>query len=367
MDIFKSLKKLSETAGPSGMETPIADVVADLWRPYVDDLNVDRIGSLVALKRGQSEKGDDGRPRLLIAAHMDEIALIVKQITQYPKGEEGYGFLRVSPIGGVDVRHLYGQRVVVYGQRELPGIIGALPIRMLPRERRGKAYDYDELLVDVGRPIAEVRELVSVGDFVSFHQPLRRLLNKRAAGKALDNRASVTAVAVALEYLSDRLHSWDVVAVATAQEETRLLGAFTSAYAQRPDVAIAVDVTFGKGPGAKDAGTHELDEGPAIGLGPNVHPGVFKRLQAAADALEMEVHMDPHSRASGTDAFGLQIAREGIPTGLISIPLRYMHTMVETLATADVERAGRLLGEFVARLNDSFLEEIAKELMEEGD
>ena len=364
MDIFKSLKALSEAAGPSGMETAVADVVADLWQPYVDEVNGDRVGNLVALKRGQSKNGDDGRPRLLIAAHMDEIALMVKQITQYPEGEEGYGFLRVSPVGGVDVRHLYGQQVVVHGQRELAGIIGALPIRMLPRERRGKAYNYDELLVDVGRPIAEVKELVSVGDFVSFRQPLRRLLNKRVAGKALDNRASVVAVAVALEYLSERLHSWDVVAVATAQEETRLLGAFTSAYAQRPDAALAVDVTFGKGPGAKDWRTHQLDEGPAIGLGPNVHPGMFQRLQDAADALEMDVHTDPHSRASGTDAFGLQIAREGIPTGLVSIPLRYMHTMVETVATADVERAGRLLGEFVARLDATFIEDIAKELME---
>lgn len=367
MDVFKKLKSLSETAGPSGMETPIADVVTDLWRPYVDDVRVDRIGNLVAVKRGRGENGDAERRRLLIAAHMDEIALMVKQITQHPKGEEGYGFLRVSPVGGVDARHLYGQRVVVHGQEELPGIIGAQPISRLPSERRGKAYDYSELVVDVGRPIGKVKELVSVGDFVSFRQPLRRLLNKRAAGKAMDNRASIVAVAVALETLSDRLHSWDVIAVATAQEETRLLGAFTSAYAQRPDAAIALDVTFGKGPGAKDGETYELDEGPALGLGPNVHPGVFKRLQAAADALEMDVHIDPHSRASGTDAFGLQIAREGIPTGLLSIPLRYMHTMVETVATADVERAGRLLGEFVARLNDTFLEEIAQELMEEGD
>lgn len=371
MDIFKTVKRLSETAGPSGMETPIAEVVADLWRPYVDEVNVDVVGNLIAVKRGQSENGEEERRRLLIAAHMDEIALIVRQITQYPKGDDGsgsgYGFLRVSPVGGVDVRHLYGQRVIVHGQEEMPGIVGALPINMLPDERRGKAYNYDELLVDVGRPIGEVKELVAVGDFVSFRQPFRRLLNERATGKALDNRASVAAAAVALEYLSDRFHSWDVVAVATAQEETRLLGAFTSAYAQRPDAAIAVDVTFGKGPGAKGEETHELDKGPTIGLGPNVHPGIFKRLQDAADALEMDVHTDPHSRASGTDAFGLQIAREGIPTGLVSIPLRYMHTMVETVALADVERAGRLLGEFAARLNSTFLEDIARELMEEGD
>jgi endoglucanase len=156
-----------------------------------------------------------------------------------------------------------------------------------------------------------------------------------------------------------------VVAVATAQEESALLGAFTSGFAQRPDVAIAIDVTFGKGPGASDVEAHELDEGPAIGVGPNVHPGVQKALQAAAKGLEMKVQVDPHAAYSGTDAMGLQIAREGIPTGVVSIPLRYMHTMVESVALSDVERTGRLLGEFVARLDDAFLGRLVAELIDE--
>jgi endoglucanase len=211
-----------------------------------------------------------------------------------------------------------------------------------------------------------VRELIRVGDFISFHRPLRKLLNDRVSGKALDNRASVAAVTVALEYLQERQHAWDVFAVATVQEETRLLGAFTSAFDRRPDVALAIDVTFAKGPGTKDSHLFELDGGPTLGLGVNVHPGVLKGLQEVAEALEMKVHLEPHSRYSGTDAYGLQIARDGIPTGLVSIPIRYMHTMVETVATADIERAGRLLGEFTARLSDTFLEEIAKEMMGES-
>lgn len=366
MDIFKTLKQLTEAPGPSGMEGPVSDAVRTVWSPFVDEISVDRVGSLLALKKGHPEETDRERPpRLLLAAHMDEIALMVKDIAEYPENGNGYGFLKVTGVGGVDRRHLYGQRVTVHGRRELPGIIGALPTRMQEGATARKAYPYEELVVDVGLPGADLRDLVSVGDFISFSQPLRKLLNERAAGKALDNRASVAAVAVALQYLSDRHHAWDVIAVATAQEETRLLGAYTTAYAQRPDVAVAVDVTFGKGPGAKEAETFELDDGPTLGLGPNVHPGVLAQLQETASALEMKVHTEPHPRASGTDAYGLQIAREGIPTGLVSIPLRYMHTMVETVALADVERSGRLLGEFAARLDDSFLEKITREMMED--
>jgi endoglucanase len=154
------------------------------------------------------------------------------------------------------------------------------------------------------------------------------------------------------------------VAVATVQEETRLLGAFTSAFDRRPDAAIAVDVTFGKGPGASDERTFELAKGPVIGLGPNFHPGMIDALKDAAKALEMTVHDEPQARPGGTDAFALQIAREGIPTGLISIPLRYMHTMVESIALVDVERTGRLLAEFVTRLDSDFLANIAREMAE---
>jgi endoglucanase len=169
---------------------------------------------------------------------------------------------------------------------------------------------------------------------------------------------------VCLDYLNGRSHDWDIVAVATSQEETRLLGAFTSAYSQRPDAAIAIDVTFGKGPGATDAGTFELGGGPTLDLGPNVHPGMLAGLQDAAKALEMKVHISTHSRYSGTDAFGLQVAREGIPTGLIGIPLRYMHTPVESIDMADVERSGRIMGEFAARLDDKFLGKLAEGMME---
>jgi tetrahedral aminopeptidase len=364
MDIFSHLKALTETASPSGYETAVAEVIRDAWQPLVDEISVDRLGSLVALKKGQ---GDAPRPRLLLAAHMDEIGMMVHDIVAHPD-EEGFGFLRLTSLGGVDTRHLYGQLVTVHASRgeprQLTGVVGALPNGMQPKARQGKPYSYEDLVVDVGLSFKQVKELIAVGDVISFRQPLRQLLNNRVSGKALDNRASVAAVTVCLDYLQKRRHDWDLLAVATVQEEVGLVGAFTSGHAQRPDAAVAIDVTFAKGPGTNDSVSFELDSGPTLGLGPNIHPGMLQALQDAAKSLEMKVNIDPQNRHSGTDAYALQIARAGVATAVVSIPLRYMHTMVETVVTSDIERVGRLLGEFVVQLEADFIEKLTAGMME---
>lgn len=356
MDLFDTLQTLTATAAPSGNETAVADIITELWQPYVNTITRDPLGNLIAIKHGQ---GPDPRPRLMLAAHMDEIALMVKNIVQ--QGQNG--FLEVTNVGGVDRRHLYGQVVMVHSKRPLKGIIGALPDKMRPANRRGKTHTYDDLLVDVGLPYKTVQELVTIGDFISFHQPLHKLQRQRVAGKALDNRASVTAVTACLDYLNGRSHHWDLLAVATVQEEIGLHGAFTSSHSLRPDAAIAIDVTFGKGPGATTHDAHDLGGGPVLDIGPNVHPGMYQALKTTAETLEMTVQTGTHTRGSGTDGYALQIARAGVPTGLISIPLRYMHTMVESIDLQDVARVGRLLGEFIARLDDKFLDQLAQELM----
>jgi len=363
MNVFEYLKKLTETPGPSGFEQQVAEVIQESWKPLVDEISLDRVGSLIAVKKGL---GAEPRSRILLAAHMDEIGLMVTQVLSLNDSEDSSGFLHVTKVGGVDLRHLYGQTVVVLSSAgpELVGILGSLPAWKLPEDKRNKPFDFDDLVVDTGMSYGELKKLVAVGDFVSFRQPLRKLLNRRATGKALDNRTSVTSITYCLEELSRRNHDWDVIAVATAQEETRLLGAFTSAYALNPDIAIAIDVTFGKGPGATGENTFEIGDGPTLSLGPNYHPGIHKALKEAAEALEMKVHTEPDAGSGGTDAFGIQIARAGIPTGLISIPLRYMHTMVESVALSDVERAARLLAEFVVRLDDQFIGQITDDMMD---
>lgn len=358
MDIYKLLKTLTETPGPSGYEEQIASVVAELWQPYTDNITRDQLGNLIATKEGQPP---NGRRRILLACHMDEIGLMVRDI----EAHNGNGFLRLVPVGGVDTRQLFGQQVVVHGRKNLPGVVGCLPGYLLPEEKHGRPFDYDSLLVDTGQPMATLTELVSIGDFISFRQPLYKLQQNRVSGKALDNRASIAAVTVCLEYLQSRHHQWDVLAVATVQEETRLLGAYTTAHHLQPDAAIAIDVTFGNGPGASEHVTHELGSGPCLDLGPNVHTGMFRALRQTADSLEMSVNIETHQRASGTDAHGLQIARAGVPTAIVSIPLRYMHTMVESLAIKDIERTGRLLGEFIATLDDTFSSKLVDSLLEE--
>lgn len=357
MDIYDLLKKLTETDSPSGSEQRIGSLVSELWKPYVATVQTDRLGTVFANKPGS---GQEPTPQIMLAAHIDEIGLMVTEVVDH----DGFGFLHVTNIGGVDIRPLYAQLVTIHGRRDLMGVLSSVPARMLPAESRGKPYGFDDLVIDTGLTAEALRELVGVGDFVSFRQPLRKLLGENVTGKALDNRASVAAVTVCLEHLNGRQHDWDVVAVGTIQEETRLLGAYTAAFAQQPDAAVAVDVVYAKGSGLTDKGMPELNSGPVLDIGPNVHPGIFKALKDAAKAIELEVFPMIHTRSSGTDAFGLQVARAGVPTGLVSIPLRYMHTMVETVNMKDIERTGRLLAEFICRLDSGFLDALAREMME---
>ena len=214
------------------------------------------------------------------------------------------------------------------------------------------------LLVDVGLPQRQVLERVRVGDLVSFATEPTDLAGDVISGHSLDNRVSVAALTVALQELRWKSHAWDVWAVATAQEEENLGGAFTSAFALKPDLALAIDVTFAKGPGANEWQTYPLGKGPTLGFGPNLHPFVHNRLKELADRLEIPYSVEVLPQHSGTDAFATQVTAEGIPTMVIGIPLRYMHTPVEVVAYKDIQRAGRLVAEFIAALEPDFVQKI---------
>ncbi|MFT5193963.1 MAG: putative aminopeptidase FrvX [Cellvibrionaceae bacterium] len=357
MNSFDLLQTLCETPGPSGFEEDIAAVIQEIWEPLTDEISVDRTGSLSARRKGSGSirEGSDRRPTIMLAAHMDELGLMVTKLLEYG----GNGFLRVTNLGGVDWRQTAGQMVMVHGfdpisgaPKNLPGVIGNLPGRMLPAEYQGKPYTHKTLVVDTGLPFETLKNYVSVGNAISFHRPLHKLQDYRVAGKALDNRCSIAIVTICLEQLVNRNHEWDVLAVATSQEETGLLGAFNTANNFKPDIAIAIDVTFGSGPLASDERTFKLGEGPVIGHMPDTHPGVRAGLKQVAEKLEMNVQSEYGARPGGTDAYHLQIAAEGIPTGIIGVGLRYMHTMTEHIDVRDVERTGRLLAEYIAELND---------------
>ncbi len=342
------LNKMISLPGLSAHEEPLRGVIADAWKPLVDELTVSRVGSLHGLKRGV---GPEPRPKILLATHMDAIGLMVTSIT------EG-GLLRIFRVGGVDPRILPGMPVTVYGKSELPGIVVQPPDSLLPAQVKGKPVRMEYLLVDTGLEPEEVRALVRVGDLISFATRPTDLTGDVVSGHSLDNRASVAAVTACLEELQRVRHAWDVFAVATVQEEETLMGGYTSPYDIRPQIAVAVDVTHAKGPGANDWRTVPLGKGFTLDWGPNTHPALFDAFKELAERLDLPFSVSVYPSGSGTDAMGMQIVAEGIPTMVISIPLRYMHTPVEVVSYKDVARCGHLLAQFIARLEPDFLNKL---------
>jgi putative aminopeptidase FrvX len=347
-DLLPFLKELMAAPGLSGYETLIRQMLEKRWAPLTDELSISRIGSLHGIKRGNLP---EPRPSILLAAHMDVIGLMVTKVTS--------GFLRVTEVGGLDPRVLPGQPVIVHGRQDLPGLIVQPPPRLLPAHVQNGPVPIEYLLVDIGLPEEDVSRLVRSGDLVSFAQPPLETGGETLAGPYLDNRASVAALTHCLEELQRRPHAWDVWAVATVQEEETLGGAATSAFHLRPTLAVAIDVTFGASPGSPSHRTHTLGKGPALGWGPNIHPYLYYAFKELAEQLEMPYQTEVMPRLSGTDAIALQIAAQGIPTMVLSIPLRYMHTPVEMVAIKDIHRAGRLLAEFIAQLSPDFIDKIS--------
>jgi tetrahedral aminopeptidase len=350
IDILPFLKKMISLPGLSGHETSVRSLIEETWKPLTDEIAVSKLGSLHGLQLGD---GPDPRPSLLIAAHMDAVGFMVSSVVD--------GFLRFTEIGGVDPRLLPGQLVTVHGRRDLPGIIAQPPPRLLPPQQKSGPVQREYLFVDTGLTAEEVRDLVRPGDLISFSQEPLETAGETLAGHSLDNRASVAALTICLEELKKRPHHWDVWAVATSQEEETLGGAFTSAYSIQPQLAVAVDVTFGSSPGSPAHKTYPLGEGPTLGWGPNIHPALYNSFKDLAERVEIPYRMEALPRHSGTDAIALQVVNEGIPSMVVSIPLRYMHSPVEMVAVKDIRRAGRLLAEFAAHLGPDYMDRITWE------
>lgn len=333
----------------SGYEDALQALVTDLLAPVSDSVRQDTMGSVIAVKRG----AEPPPGRIMLAGHMDEIGLIVTRLDK--------GFLRFTQVGGFDPRVLPGQEVVVHGREPLPGIIASRPPHVLSASERDKVTPMHELFIDVGISEDRLAETVSVGDLITMKRDLIELRNDFVAGKAMDDRASVTAIIAAMHHLRSLRHTWDVYAVATVQEEVGLKGAITSTYGLNPDVGIALDVTFARQPGVNDEASVMLNKGCSIAFGPNIHPRLFEKLVAVAQQHELPHQIEPAPGATGTDAWAMQVTRAGIPTALVGIPLRNMHTSVEMLAIRDVERAGRLLALFIGELDEDFLKTLRLE------
>lgn len=353
-ELLPFLKELLSAPGLSGHEDPVARIIHRRWSPLVDELSRSKTGSLHGLRRGT---GASPRPSIMICTHMDAIGLMVTGIVD--------GFLRITNVGGVDPRVLPGQLVTVHatgaGGADLPAIVAQPSIRILPPELQDNPVPLEYLLVDTGLPPQKVASLVQVGDLVSYATEPVELADDLIAGHTLDDRAAVAALTVCLEELQTRPHIWDVWAVATSQEEIGLTGAYTSAFQLHPDLALISDVTFAKSPGASDWLTVPIGKGPTLTMGPNIHPALFNAFKELADELEIPYVLEYAPRHTGTDTFAVQVTGQGIPSALFGIPLRYMHTPVEVVSIKDIQRLGRLMAEFIARLTPDFIEKIVWE------
>jgi putative aminopeptidase FrvX len=335
------LDDLLRAPGPSGYEAQAAAVWRDAGASFAE-LSADGIGSSVA-------RIGEAAPLLAVVGHIDEIGLVIRHIDEK-------GILWFAPIGGWDPQILVGQRVWVQGiNGPVPGVVGRKPLHLLDADQRKKVVEMKALHLDIGASDREeATKMVSVGDPVVIATEPLTLAGDRVVSRAMDNRLGAYVALEALRRCHERgaLES-SFAAIAAVQEEIGLFGARTSAFAVRPDLAIVVDVTHATdAPGVdeKELGSHALGSGPVIHRGATLSPRIFELLVAVAEETKVTYTVAASGNSTSTDADAVQFARSGIPTGLVSIPLRYMHSPVEMVELADVEAAVELIVAFAERL-----------------
>ncbi len=335
MSINENLEKLSNACGVTGRENEVKDLMIQLLKPYADEIQVDKMENVIAIKKGNAKA-----PKIMLAAHMDEVGLMVKTITKD-------GFLQFSKMGGIDDRILPAQKVAVYTKKGIyPGIIGSKPPHIQKEEERKKIITYDDLFIDVGAENKEDATSlgISIGDPVAFDIKYVKLGKDAVIGKAFDNRAGCITMIETLKLLKQT--ECTVCAVGTVQEEVGLRGAATAAFGVDPDLAIALDVTIaGDVPGVREFDTSvKMGKGPALTISDSgliTHPKVLRWLIETAEKEKIPFQIESGLLGS-TDAARISITRQGIPSGNVSIATRYIHSPVGMLSLKDIENAAKL-------------------------
>ena len=339
MEYMTILKELSTFTGVSGSEKEISEYIANLFKKYCDKVEIDKFYNVSGYKKGSDAAGK----KIMIMAHHDEIGMLVKSI-------DDKGFIKFTNIGGIDSKILLAQEVVVHGSKEVYGVIGAKPPHLLKPEEVKKAAKMEDLYIDTGLSKDSISKLVSIGDVITFKTYPFELKGNKLSSKCLDNRAGVSVLLDIMERLSKLNHTHDVVFVATSQEELGLSGAKIAAYNINPDMAIVIDACHGEIPDTAKDETYALGKGPAIAIGPNLHRMYTKKIMDVAKEENIAYQVDVEPGNTGTEAWATQVSRSGIPTLLISIPLKYMHTTIETVQINDIKNAGKLVSRFVTEL-----------------
>lgn len=339
----KFLSSATAIPGLPGFEARHSALVQEAFRAYTDDVWCDAMGNVYARMGGRG-------PRVWVSAHFDGLGLMVRQV-------EEDGFLGIGQLGGFDARTLPGREVTVHGRGgDYYGIIGAKPPHVLSADDMKKVLGLEDLYVDIGFAPEKVKELVRPGDTVSINQEMVCLQDDVVSGRALDDRAGIAAMLYAMKALKKRPCHAEVVFCASAQEEVGAYGAMVGAYATRPDMAIAIDVNHAKTPAAPKHGVVPYDR-PSVTRGVTVDRRIGCALERTAADLGMKVSVDVAPGGhTGTDADTVALTRAGVPSGVLSLPLKYMHTTVECIKLSTIRQCGRLLGEFLRQVDDDWEE-----------
>ena len=333
MDITKTLFELSSAYGVSGEEGTAADTALKMLREYTSDCYI-KNGNVV----GNFGKRKEGVPHILLDAHIDQVGLIVTYINDS-------GFLSISNVGGIDRRLLPAQRVKVHGKKVINGVVCSVPPHLSKNE--DKVGDIDEFFIDIGLNKDEAEKIVSTGDRISFATIPEKLLGTRISGCAYDDRSGVASILYALELLKNDKPKCSFTVLFSTQEELGERGACIGAFDIDPDIALAVDVSFGRMLGDKESESGELGKGPMIGISPSLSREVSNRLIDICKEKKIPWQPEVMSGLTSTNADRFSVNRCGCKACTVSIPLKYMHTPAEMIDTKDVEETGRLIAEYV--------------------
>ncbi|MEM2632076.1 MAG: M42 family metallopeptidase [Candidatus Bathyarchaeia archaeon] len=347
MTLVETLEKLSNACGVAGREEEVKSLVKDLLRPYVDEIKEDKLGNVIGVKWG-----GENALKVMLAAHMDEIGLLVKTISKE-------GFIQFAKMGGIDDRILLAQKVIVHTEKgALHGIVGSKPPHIQKEEERKKVMAYDELFIDIGAESQEEAKQmgVKVGDPISFDIKFTRAGKDAVIGKAFDDRVGCAVMIETMKQLENV--KCTVYAVGTVQEELGLRGAATAAFGIYPDVGIALDVTVaGDVPGVKEIEAPvKMRKGPSITVadyGLVTHPKVLRLLVDVAEENNIPYQLEAGLQGS-TDAARISLTKEGVPSGVISIPTRYIHSPASLVSLKDLNDAVKLTVEAIKRIPKYF-------------
>jgi endoglucanase len=347
MSLPENLEKLSNASGVVGREEEVRNLMVELMQPHVDEVYIDKFENVVAVKKGKTKV-----PKVMLAAHMDEIGLMVKIVNKE-------GFIQFAKMGGIDDRLLMAQKVIVQTAKgPIHGIVGSKPPHIQKEEERKKIVTYDELFIDIG---AESREAatkmgIRVGDPIVFDENFAKIGNDLVIGKAFDNRIGCAVMIETLKLLKNA--DCCVFAVGTVQEEVGLRGAATAAFGVDPDVGIALDVTIaGDVPGVKEfESSVKMGNGPALTVtdaGFITHPKILRLLIDTAEENKISYQLETGLMGT-TDAARMSLARQGVPCGTVSVPARYIHSPIGMINLRDAEASAKLTAVAVLNMSKVF-------------